>query len=323
MTSGCSSGSACVCESIGFSRRIVVAHAWRLDAWRPAVAAPDPVLSHPKGRGWRTIFAVQSIGWKRLASEHSRTSPAPSPIFDEVRSRLAAVQRFRGLSGPAALASGIGVLVAGWVQFAVAPAPHTAVEAARYVAIWTACLTFALVMNYGAVAVWLIKNWSSRTRAELQTAAIAIIPSVVAGGAFTAALLARGEIGLLPGTWALCYSLGLLAARSMLPRSVFIVAIGFAAAGTALLFAPGTNALAWWAVPLTFGVGQTGSARCSCATTVRGARCSPYDEQRGHRSRSRGWSASSTSAVASALCACLATNPDDTELHRSARGLRS
>ena len=71
-------------------------------------------------------------------------------------------------------------LAAGWVQFAVAPGPHTAAEAARYVAIWTACLTFALVMNYGAVAVWLIKNWSSRTRAELQTAAIAIIPSVVA-----------------------------------------------------------------------------------------------------------------------------------------------
>ena len=175
--------------------------------------------------------------------------------LDEVRSRLASVQRFRGLSGPAALASGVGAFACGLLQLAVAPSPHGA-EAASYVTIWIACLVFALAVNYGAVAVWLAKNWSSRTRTELQTAAVAIVPSVVAGGAFTAALLARGEIGLLPGTWALCYGLGLLAARTMLPRGVGAVAIAFAAIGSALLFAAGTNALAWWVMPLTFGFGQ-------------------------------------------------------------------
>ena len=177
--------------------------------------------------------------------------------LDEVRSRLASVQRFRGLSGSAALASGLGALGTGLVQFSVVPVPRTADDAARYVAIWIACLAFALALNYGAVAVWLVKNWSFRTRSELQTAAVAIVPSVVAGGAFTAALLARGEIGMLPGTWALCYGLGLLAARSMLPRRVAIVAFGFAAIGSTLLFAQGTNALTWWVMPLTFGAGQT------------------------------------------------------------------
>ena len=175
--------------------------------------------------------------------------------LDEVRSRLASVQRFRGLSGPAALASGVGAFACGLLQLAVAPSPHGA-EAGGYVSVWIACLVFALAVNYGAVAVWLVKNWSSRTRTELQTAAVAIVPSVVAGGAFTAALLARGEIGLLPGTWALCYGLGLLAARSMLPRGVGAVAFAFAAVGSALLFAAGTNALAWWVMPLTFGFGQ-------------------------------------------------------------------
>jgi hypothetical protein len=67
----------------------------------------------------------------------------------------------------------------------------------------------------------------------------------------------RGEVGLLPGTWALCYGLGLLAARSMLPRGVVAIAMGFAATGCTLLFAPATNALAWWVMPLTFGLGQT------------------------------------------------------------------
>ncbi|MDB5070709.1 MAG: hypothetical protein JWM87_1820 [Candidatus Eremiobacteraeota bacterium] len=177
--------------------------------------------------------------------------------LDEVRSRLASVQRFRGLSGPAALASGVAAIGAGAVQLAVVPAPHGAGDAARYVAIWIACLAFALAVNYGAVAVWLARNWSSRTRTELKTAAIAVTPSIVGGGAFTAALLARGEIGLLPGMWALCYGLGLLAARSMLPRGTVSIALSFAALGSTLLFAPGTNALAWWVMPLTFGMGQS------------------------------------------------------------------
>ena len=176
--------------------------------------------------------------------------------LDEVRSRLASVQRFRGLSGPAALASGIAALGTGAVQLAVVPAPHTPADGERYVALWIACLAFALALNYGAVAVWLARNWSSRTRNELRTAGMTILPSIVAGGAFTAALLARGEVGLLPGPWALCYALGLLASRSMLPRGVAPVAAGFAAVGAVLLFAPATNALTWWVMPLTFGFGQ-------------------------------------------------------------------
>lgn len=176
--------------------------------------------------------------------------------LDEVRSRLASVQRFRGLSGPAAVASGIGALGCGLVQLAVVPHPATPEGAARYVAIWIACLAFALAVNYGALAVWLARNWSSRTPTELRTAAVGVLPSIVAGGAFTAALLARGEVGMLPGTWALCYALGLLASRSMLPRGTAAVASAFATVGATLLFAAGTNALTWWVMPVTFGIGQ-------------------------------------------------------------------
>ncbi|HEV3085700.1 MAG TPA: hypothetical protein VGX96_00650 [Candidatus Elarobacter sp.] len=192
--------------------------------------------------------------------------------LDEVRSRLASVQRFRGLSGPAAIASAIGAFACGLLQLAVVPDPRGAEGAGTYVAIWIACLAFALAVNYGAAGVWIVKNWSSRTRTELQTAAVAIVPSVVAGGAFTAALLARGEIGLLPGTWALCYGLGLLAARSMLPRGVVPVAIAFATIGSALLFAAGTNALAWWVMPLTFGVGQSAIGMLILRDEARNAR---------------------------------------------------
>jgi hypothetical protein len=117
-------------------------------------------------------------------------------------------------------------------------------------------LAFALSANYGASLVWLLRHWSARSRAELRTAGWTILPAIVAGGVFTAALLSRGEVGLLPGVWCSCYALGLLAARPMLPRGVIPAALMFAAAGAALLFASGSNALAWWVMPATFGVGQ-------------------------------------------------------------------
>ena len=176
--------------------------------------------------------------------------------LDEVRSRLASVQRLRGLSGVAALASGLGAVGTGVLQLAIVPHPTGAEDVARYVAIWIACLAFALSANYGAILIWLLRHWSARSRAELRTAGMTILPSIVAGGVLTAALLRRDEVGLLPGIWCACYALGLLSSRSMLPRGLVPAALMFAAAGTALLFAAGTNALAWWVMPATFGIGQ-------------------------------------------------------------------
>jgi hypothetical protein len=90
----------------------------------------------------------------------------------------------------------------------------------------------------------------------LKTVGMTILPSIVAGGLFTAVFISRGELGLLPGTWCLCYALGLIASRAMAPPAVGWVSALFATCGTALLFAPDSNALAWWAMPATFGIGQ-------------------------------------------------------------------
>lgn len=176
--------------------------------------------------------------------------------LEEVRFRLAAVQRFRGLSGGAALASGAAAVAAGIVQANAIPHPAGPAAAGLYVAIWIACLAFSLGLNYGAILMWFARHWSSRSRVELRTVGMTILPSIVAGGLLTAALVSRDETGLLPGTWCLCYALGLIASRAMAPRGTPAVAALFAACGAALLFAPATNALAWWVMPATFGVGQ-------------------------------------------------------------------
>jgi hypothetical protein len=176
--------------------------------------------------------------------------------LEEVRSRLAAVQRFRGLSGGAAIASGVAAIGAGFVQAMAAPHPVTPTDGMRYVVIWSVCLACSLAVNYGAILVWLARNWSLRSRVQLKTVGMTILPSIVAGGLFTAAFVAREQLGLLPGMWCLCYALGLIASRAMAPPGTGWVAALFAGSGAALLFAPGNNALAWWVMPATFGIGQ-------------------------------------------------------------------
>src|SRR5665213_2670419 len=176
--------------------------------------------------------------------------------LEEVRTRLAAVQRFRGLSGGAAFASGVAAIVSGAIQAASIPVPATPADAARYVTIWIACLACSLAVNYGAIVLWIVRHWSVRSRVELKTVGMTILPSIVAGGLFTAAFVSRGELGLLPGMWCLCYALGLIASRAMAPPGIGWIAALFAASGATLLFAPGSNALAWWVMPATFGIGQ-------------------------------------------------------------------
>lgn len=176
--------------------------------------------------------------------------------LEEVRTRLAAVQRFRGLSGFAAVASGVAAIGAGLIQLTTVPYPATPVDSQHYLAIWIACLVFSLALNYGAVLVWLARNWSVRSRVQIKSVGMTILPSIVAGGLFTIAFIQRDALGLLPGMWCICYALGLLASRAMAPPGIAAIAALFAASGTALLFAPASNALAWWVMPATFGLGQ-------------------------------------------------------------------
>ncbi len=176
--------------------------------------------------------------------------------LEEVHSRLIAVQRFRGWSGGAAILSGTSAFAIGAYQFFTLPYPASTIDAARFVTMWIACLIFALVINYGAIVLWLARNWTLRARCELRTVGMTIAPAIALGGILTVALLNRHLDGMLPGVWCVCYAMGLVASRAMVPRGVLAVAALFGTAGTALLFAADLGALRWWVMPATFGVGQ-------------------------------------------------------------------
>lgn len=174
----------------------------------------------------------------------------------EVRDRLAMTQRFRGISGVAAIASGGFAIAAGVLQALLVPMPHGAYDSRVYASIWLVCGTAAMILNYGSIAHWFVSDASARDRWQTRTVGLAILPALTLGAAITLALLNRGAFSYLPGVWYGCYGVGLFASRMMLPRDVLPIAAFFLAAGIALLFSPAAIALAWWVLPIGFGIGQ-------------------------------------------------------------------
>jgi hypothetical protein len=175
----------------------------------------------------------------------------------EVRDRLAHVQRFEGYSGPAAFVSGAVALVAGYVQFKLAPLPATPQAQHVYVTIWMSCLAVALALNYGAVVAWMLKHRGPGAQSQFRTAARSIAPSVVLGGALTVALLDHAAYALLPGTWFALYALGLFASRGAIPPATLPVIFAFSALALVFLVTRfSAYSLAWWVMPLGFGLGQ-------------------------------------------------------------------
>ncbi|HEY9084590.1 MAG TPA: hypothetical protein VIN40_01410 [Candidatus Tyrphobacter sp.] len=174
----------------------------------------------------------------------------------EVRERLAMAQRFKGYSGVAAMLSGGLAVVAGFVQRAIAPVPSGTHEEHLYFAIWFLCAALAAMINYGAILNWFWSDASARDRWQTRTVGLSILPALLLGAGFSFALLVRGEIAALPGVWYGCYGVGLFASRTMLPRGVVPIAAVFLVVGIALLFIPPALALAWWVLPVGFGIGQ-------------------------------------------------------------------
>jgi hypothetical protein len=203
-------------------------------------------------------MTLQDKGERRhVTHDHVELKRALSDLA-EVRERLVRVQRFDGYSAAAAVTSGTGALVAGLVQWQVAPLPHLPDELHRYVAIWMSCLAVALLLNYGAVAIWVWKHRGPVASSGFRSAARSIAPSVVLGGILTVALIDRGAYALLPGTWFALYALGLFASRDVIPQSTLPITLGFSALSALFLVSPlSAIALAWWVMPIGFCAGQT------------------------------------------------------------------
>jgi hypothetical protein len=86
-----------------------------------------------------------------------------------------------------------------------------------------------------------------------------LLPAIVAGIAVSVPLGVAGpELrGLLPGLWAILFSLGIFASRPYLPKNIGWVALFYLAAGLVVLaMAARGGPLTPWSVGIPFGLGQ-------------------------------------------------------------------
>jgi hypothetical protein len=175
----------------------------------------------------------------------------------DIREHLARTELFRGYRSLTVGFSGLVGLGAAIVQASWLPHPTERPKA--YLALWIG----AAAINVAVVGV---EIWSRARAAKMvltrRTAIFAIeqfVPSLVAGGLLTVVIDERASesVWMLPGLWAMLFSLGVFASCRLLPRAVSIAGAWYLVGGVlALAWGQGEAALSPWIMGINFGVGQ-------------------------------------------------------------------
>ncbi len=180
----------------------------------------------------------------------------------EIRASLDRNQTYRGFRSMAIGVSAIFVLIGGLVQM------HSDLHRfpSRYLDIWLCVAVGSLVVT--AIEM-IVRGRVSNDLAVWKMhgkVASALLPSFLVGALVTAALvietkqvvvLEQNNLWLLPGLWAMVYSLGLFSVCNLLHRATRFAALYFLIAGCTYLLINWTvrNVEAWHMIAI-FGVGQ-------------------------------------------------------------------
>ena len=177
--------------------------------------------------------------------------------INAIRRQVAQGTQFRGY-GPLSIASsGILAMVVATVQTRwLAASEH---DVKLFLTIWVSTAAVAVLLS-ALQTVLRVRHVHDGLGFEMIKAAVEqFLPCVVAGSLLTVVLvrIAPQDSWMLPGLWAVIFSLGIFASCRFLPRQMFGVGAWYLAAGLAsLLIAGGNHALLPWAMGISFGVGQ-------------------------------------------------------------------
>jgi hypothetical protein len=175
----------------------------------------------------------------------------------EIREHLARTEVFRGYRSLTVGFSGVVGILAAVIQAAWLPRP--AENVGGYLMLWGAAAAVNVVV-VGA-EMW-YRARMARTALARQTTLFAIeqfLPCLAAGALVTIVIATRAidSSWMLPGLWAVIFSLGVFASCRLLPRPVFLVGLWYLACGVlALYWGQGAGALSPWSMAIAFGGGQ-------------------------------------------------------------------
>ncbi len=177
--------------------------------------------------------------------------------IDAIWNQVARSTTFRGYRARSVASTAVLGFAAAAAQAVWIPEPARQIDA--YLWLW---ITVASTSALGVLIELFVSFRRTHSRLERETAIRAIeqfAPCLLIGAAVTWAFgeVAVESLWMLPGLWALLFSLGLFAsARSVAPGIVY-VGVWYAVAGLAcLLWARGEYAFSPWAMAGAFGGGQ-------------------------------------------------------------------
>lgn len=175
----------------------------------------------------------------------------------EIRGQLQQARVFRGYRSATTAFSGLVALVTAALQPAWAGDPRGGLV--PYLLLWGGAALLCIVVVGATMAVRCVRIDSALQQQITLLALQQFLPCLAAGAllTFVVARFAPESAWMLPGLWAILFSLGVFASRTLLPRPVVAVAGYYLLAGLlCLAVGHGDAAFSPWAMGLTFGLGQ-------------------------------------------------------------------
>jgi hypothetical protein len=176
----------------------------------------------------------------------------------EIHEQLAKGEIYRGYHPTATAASGLCGLIATAVQ----PWVIAAHDSRGFLVYWLGTAIFCALVSSSVTIVRYLTVESESDRRRTRQVVGQFGPSLAAGAMLGLAWRkVDAPVELLPGLWAMLFSLGIFSSRPYLPRAAGWVGLGYLSAGSAwLLWPPADLSAAGQAIGVTFGAGQAAAA---------------------------------------------------------------
>jgi hypothetical protein len=177
--------------------------------------------------------------------------------ISEIRQQVAQTEVFRGYRALPVAFSGVLAMATAGLQALWLPEP--AQNTSAYLFLWLGAAVLSMVATGIEIAVHCHYRASTIERTKSWLAVSQFLPSIAAGALLTIILAnhAPESLWMLPGLWAMLFSLGIFASCRLLPPATFWVGVFYMAAGAvSLAWAQGPNGFSPWAMGVPFGVGQ-------------------------------------------------------------------
>jgi hypothetical protein len=177
--------------------------------------------------------------------------------INAIRSQVARGTQFRGY-GPLSIASS-GVLALAVAAAQARWAQSSEHDLRLFLLVWISTAAVAVFLSALETIFRVQRVHSGFALQMIQAAAEQFLPCIVVGLLLTVVMMqiAPQDFWMLPGLWAVLFSLGVFASCRFLPRQMFAVGAWYLAAGlVSLLIAAGHHVLLPWAMGISFGVGQ-------------------------------------------------------------------